>query len=118
MQPRHRRDKTQSQAAARLRPARFQPDEAAEHPLTIGSGHARSAVGDDNLGDRTFGYGPHLDLRLRAGAVPGRLRRAIFDRVVDQIGDGLPEQLAVGADDDRRIGLGLEHKPRSSATGS
>jgi hypothetical protein len=110
MQPRHRRDKTQSQTAARLRPALFQPDKAFEHALAIGRRNARSAIGDGDLDDIAFLHRGHFDIRLLAGFCAASLRRSILDRVVDEIGDGLAEQLPVGADEDRTFGVGLEHE--------
>ena len=41
VQPRDRRDEAQAEAAARLRAALFEPDEALQHPLAVGLGNAR-----------------------------------------------------------------------------
>src|SRR5262245_2303193 len=68
VQSRHRRDEAEAQAAPRLRPARLEPDEAAEHPLAVGARHAWSAIGYDDFRQWPPRLGGHAYFQLRSVA--------------------------------------------------
>ena len=111
MQPRHRRDETQAQAAPRLGPARLEPDEAAEHALALGARHAWSAIGDDDFRHGSPRLGGHAHFGLRSVAALGSIRRTVFDGIIDEIGNGLAKQLTIGAHMDGLDRLGPQYDP-------
>ncbi len=80
------RDQAQAQTVARRVTALFEPVEALEHVIALFGGNARTIVGD-------------RDHRPAAGAATGHgdlpARAAVLDRVVDEIGDGVEQQVAV-----------------------
>ncbi len=108
MEPRHRAHQAQSQPVAGRRAAAFEPDETVEHRLAPVRRDAGSAVGD-------------LD--------PGRLIRAadlqrdsargrVFERIVEQIGDRLRQQMRSPRTFTGCGASKLSTRPFSSATGS
>ena len=88
MPPRHRAHQAEPEPIAGGAAARLQSDKAIEHALAIGLGDAGSAIGD--LDQRAAAAPPHPDRDLAAPAV--------FERVVEQVGDRLRQQVAVALD--------------------
>ena len=88
----NRRSERQAEAGTRPRARAFEPHEAFEGAAAILGGNAGAVVGDFDRNRRALA--PCDDGDLRPGRGPVR-RRAVLDRVVDQIGDRLADQLAV-----------------------
>jgi len=86
MEAGHRRGEAQPQPRAGLRTALFEPNEALDRAASVGRGNAAAAIGDrkqdpvalSRRRDHDFGVGP---------VHPGAIGRAIFDGVIDQIGE-------------------------------
>ncbi len=96
----------QAEAGARLGAALFEPDPALDHAVAILGRNAGAIVGD---------LDQHPALRAEpdgdaAGLALGRL--VIFQRILDQVDQRLPEQFAIAAAAARpRRDLGVEHQP-------
>ncbi len=112
MKARHRRRQRQAEARPRARSARLQPHEAVEHPAAIGIGDAGAAVGDGEHGLRPLRRDGDRHLARLA------LDAAIFQGIVDEVGDDLTEQFAAAGDGHRPGGATVRVTPASSATGS
>ena len=110
MQPRNGRDQAEPKTAARLGTARFQAHEPAQHPLAVGFGHALALIGHDDLHHVALGIGRHPHFRLQPAIAADVLRRSVFEGIVEEIGDGLAEQLAIGADEHGAVAAALQHK--------
>src|SRR6476620_2594666 len=80
------RDQAQAQTVARRVTALFEPVEALEDVIALSGGNARTIVGDRDHRPATGAATGHGDLPARA---------AVLYRVVDQIGDGVEQQVAV-----------------------
>ena len=100
MQPRHRRGERQAEAAAGPRPRRLQPHESLHHPRAFIRGNARPMIGDGDFNALVVAARGDFDARRLAG----RIGRAIFERIVDEIGQSLADQLALAAKRQRRRG--------------
>ncbi len=96
MQPCHRRDKAQAKPAAGLRAAFLEPHKPPQDPLPLGRGHPGAAIGHDDLGVISVDLCAHRHLR-RVTIAALRGWRTVFQRVVDEVRDGLPKELAVTA---------------------
>ena len=102
----HRRGERQAEAGTGARARALQPHEAVDRARAVGGGNARPMVGDFDSDRLAVAARDHRDL---ASARRGRLFRlagAVFDRVVDEIGDGLTDQFAIA--DDRQAARGLD----------
>ena len=109
MQPRHRRGEAQPQPRARLRAALLEAHEALDRAAAIGLGNAAAAVGDREQDALALAH--RLDHDLGLGPVhAGAIGRAVFDGVVDQIGERLADELAVAVhrSGGRRLDLELD----------
>src|ERR1700722_7620460 len=97
--------KRKSEPGARSRTRVFQPDKSVEHPRSVRRRNPRTAVGDR---ERDGSSGPlrcNDDVRFYASAVNALVRRSIFERVVDQIGDRLTDQFAIATDLESILGV-------------
>src|SRR5579883_590077 len=93
MQPRDGGGKAQTETRAGFRPALLQTHEALHNPPAIGFRNARTAVGHAQR--YAIAVKASGDYDLGWCAVKLALRPGIFDRVVDQIGERLADQLAI-----------------------
>ena len=99
------------------RAARLQAHEALQHALAIVRRDAGAAVGDDELD--AIAVAARRAHRRRSAAPFAAGARAVLDGVVDQVGDGLADELPVGAHRDAVPAVDdIERQPASSATGS
>ena len=108
MQPCHRGNEAQPEPASGLGTAGLKPDEAVENAIAIRARHSRPSIGDDDFCHGSLGLNGHADFGLRSIAAVGALWRSIFNGVVNEIGNGLAEQLAIGANKDGLDGLGSQ----------
>ena len=97
-------------------------DEPAQHTFTIGRRHAGTVIADRDPRFAGTAFERDLDDRRARRQVLRRARRnelaagrtgrpAIFDRVVDQVGDGLADQLPVGAQLSPFVRRAIEAEP-------
>ena len=82
MPPRNGTHKAQPQAVSRCRTTRFEAHKAVEHTLALGFGYARPMVPDLQVGTPA-------DLPDRDGDVAAMAVAAVFEGVVEQVGDRL-----------------------------
>jgi len=94
-------DKAQSQTVSRSRAASFEADKPVEHGLSIGVGNTLTAIGD--FENSLFFTVEDPDLDLAAAR--------IFERVVEQIGQRLGQQVTDAADPDVGFGREGQNKP-------
>ncbi len=82
-------DQRKTEARPWLRAARFEAHEALDRPRAIGLRNSRAAVGDGNqhAGAVASGFDANVAFRARFGAV--------LDRVVDEVGECLADQLPI-----------------------
>src|SRR5215469_6651017 len=90
VQSRNGRDEAQSKARSGRIAAGFQPDKTLRYPLTVLWRNAGTVVGNQE---------DALAIAVFEANVNRAARRSIFDRVVDQIRQGLRNQIAVAAYD-------------------
>ncbi len=100
MQRRHRRGQAETKAGTGQGPAGFQPHEPLHRVLAVAFGNAGAMVGDAE--QHLVALAPRLDQDLLRSSHDLRIQRlhrsvrlAVFDRVLDQIGQRLADQLAV-----------------------
>src|SRR3984893_1800384 len=106
----HRRGERKAEAGARPRARVFEPDESIEHAQAIVLGDARTAIRHDEFDiaatppRREFdgAFGSLCGRSIRAG--PRRLRAPVFQRIVDEIGDGLTGKLPASMQTEPRLG--------------
>src|SRR3954466_10239733 len=94
MKARDRSDEAEAEAVARCVAALFEPVEAIEDVIALRSGNARTVVGDRDVSAAIGAAAGHRDLAALA---------AVLDRIVDEIGDGVEQQVAVAGDCDLTI---------------
>ena len=107
MQARHRRGKAQAQPEARLRAALLEAHEAFDHARTVAFRDAGAAIGHGEQNAVAVVERAQHDFRPLAVDLGG-IRLAVFDGIVEQIGDRLAHQLAVALDRRGAVGLDLE----------
>src|ERR1700722_14682822 len=96
MHARDRGGERKSESGARPRTRPFQPDKPGEDPGSVRWRNPRTPVGDREHDGSAGPPRRYADVRLRvANALLGR---AVFERVVDEIGDRLAYQRAVATD--------------------
>src|SRR6185437_7417390 len=104
MQPGDGGDERQAEPRAWFAPALLQPHEALQYTLPVPFRNARSVVADNDQYPPAVGLDADDDLSLLAGLawVP------VFDRVLDEVDEGLPEQFAIAPEADARADIRFE----------
>ena len=83
------RDQAEAEAIARCIAALFEPIEALENLIVLTGGNSRSVVGDRNHGHAAHIFTGNHDL-------PGEA--AVLERIVDDVGDRVENQVAIAGD--------------------
>src|SRR5262245_62865803 len=95
MEPGNRRSQAKSEARAGFGAALLETDEALHYAPAVGVGNARPAIGNAECDALAIIAGSDHD--LGGNAVHLAAPAGIFDRIVDEIGQGLTNQLAIAA---------------------
>src|SRR5215469_16689226 len=106
MEPGHRRSPAEAEARTGLRAALLETNEALHHTAAVGVGNTGPAIGNAERDALAIIAGPNHD--LGRDAVHLAARPGIFDRIVDEIGQGLANQLAITAHRRRCGSIDLE----------
>src|SRR2546427_7908038 len=85
-----RNRETQTGAAVVSRPSLVEPEEAIKDPLAVFGRHTRPLIGD--FQDRLFAFHSYTK-------IDSRFRRAVLDRVVEDVRDCFAKHEAIGGDD-------------------
>ena len=85
-----RNRETQTGAAVVSRPSLVEPEEAIKDPLAVFGRHTRPLIGD--FQDRLFAFHSYTK-------IDSRFRRAVLDRVVEDVRDCFAKHEAIGGND-------------------
>src|SRR3984893_9492661 len=111
----HRHGERKPEAGSRARASVFEPDESIEHAQAIVLGDARTAIRDDEFNiaatppRREFDDALGILRRRSIRAEPSRLRHPVFQRIVEQIGDGRAGTLPASMQKEPRLGRNCKH---------
>ncbi len=103
METYHRVHEAEAEPEAGTRTGFLEPDESGEDMLALPIGNARPVIGHRQMGKAVPCL--HRDEHLCRAAL---IRRAVFQGVVDQVRQSLPDEFAIRLDEDTGLGPGLD----------